>query len=264
MISEVRCNICNSSVLRRWLNLPSGHAIYVCQRCTNAATIPEPNQVYDRDEFFIHAQSNEALSRSHMTPIVNFIKEHIAAGRLLDVGTGSGLLVEEALKLGFEAEGIDPSQGAVRFCTNRGLRVKHGYLQHDSYSPHLFDVIVLSQVIEHMKEPGRLLETAQVFLKPGGMICLSQTNYQGTIPRLLGQRWQAWVPEQHFVHFSPQGIRFLLDRTGFRLIELRLLPLGYVFSKRRFFYSLGFFISKLRLGFPFVGDQMYILAAPTD
>lgn len=272
--TNLECYVCANPGLCFRFNLGTGKAIYICDNCRNAITVPGPEVAYEQNRFYVQSEKAEALYRSFATPIVEFIKRHLAGGRLLDVGTGGGLLIEEAAKFGFEAEGIDPSIGAVEFCTQRGLKVKCGSLEQDSYPAHSFDVVVLAHVIEHSPDPSQLLRTARRLLKPGGLICLSQTNYMGTVPRLLGTNWRFWVPQEHFVHFTPQGIQFLLEKTGLAMVELKSLPLGYFLHwtiggpeaiVNNVGDLVGFFISKLRLGFPFVGDQMYILASsPTE
>ena len=70
---------------------------------------------------------------------MNIISRHKKAARLLDVGAGSGILVEEALASGFAARGIEPSSPIA---AQRGLPVTHGVLP-NSELPGPFDVVTL-------------------------------------------------------------------------------------------------------------------------
>ena len=102
------CPLCGSVHLQLAVELKA-HGIYICQDCTNALTLPPPAPSYDEHQFCTAAQSNEALWRSYMRQVVEFVQRYYgASGRLLDVGCAHGLLLEEAQRLGFEAEGIEP------------------------------------------------------------------------------------------------------------------------------------------------------------
>lgn len=268
-----RCHVCGGSRLRRLLGLRHGVSIHVCDACTSAITIPIPSVSYEDHQFYLSGCQNEELSRSYMTPIVQFIRRHVAGGKLLDVGTGAGLLIEEAQKSGFGAEGLEASRSAVRYCKSRGLQVRHGCLEPGIYPGQSFDVIVMSHVLEHTSDPAALLRAAHELLREDGVVCLSQTNYRGTVPRLLKRHWQAWMPIEHLIHFNPVGMEYLLGKAGFEVIEVQMLPLGYVLDVKicwsramvsKVLNNISWFISKLRLGLPFVGDQMYVLARKND
>ena len=268
------CPLCGNSSLKAYLALTEGHKIFVCENCTNALTVPEPVPNYDDHQFCVLARSNQARWRFYSLQIVQFVQRNFrTSGRLLDVGCSHGLLIEEASKVGFDAEGIEPSKTGIASCRDRGLRVRHGYLSEGVYPPNSFDVVVMSHVIEHVPGPVQLLQVAREILKPQGALCLCQTNYRGTLPKWLRRRWGAWVPEEHYYHFSPSGIRYLLGKAGLRTVAVELLPLGYYldFTVKNSRMMMGVAVntfsytaSRLRIGFPFQGDQMFILAQPAD
>ena len=188
------CTLCSSNLIPL-VRLKNDSRILVCQNCSNALTFPAPADIsYDDHAFHKQVTLDEKRWRSYSTEIAKFIKSNYGTtGRLLDVGCSHGLLLEEASQLGFAVEGIEPSEGAVEYCQQKGLNVNRGYLVKGIYPPTTFDVVVMSHVLEHVFEPGKLLETARSILTQDGVICLSQTNYQGTLARWLGKYWPAWV-----------------------------------------------------------------------
>lgn len=274
MINLEFCTLC-SSKLTSLVRLNTETNILVCENCSNALTIPAPSDVsYDNHAFHQLVAEDEKRWRSYSTGIAMFIQRNYGAtGRLLDVGCSHGLLLEEAGRLGFTAEGIEPSEGAVDYCNRKGLNVRRGYLAKGIYPPNTFDVVVMSHVLEHLLDPRELLDTAHSVLTQNGVLCLSQTNYQGTLPRWLGRHWPAWVAQQHYYHFSQAGITWLLQEAGFDVLTVELLPLGYglffSFKSRRAILGTAlntfqYLVSLYRIGFPFEGDQMYVLARPTS
>lgn len=52
--------------------------------------------------------------------LLRLVQPHCPSGRLLDVGAGSGILVEQALELGYEAEGVEPSRWLQERAASRG------------------------------------------------------------------------------------------------------------------------------------------------
>jgi SAM-dependent methyltransferase len=268
------CTLCSSN-LTPLVYLKDKTQILVCKNCANALTFPAPlNKSYDNHVFHELAAQNEKLWRSYSTEIAQFIQHNYGTtGRLLDVGCSHGLLIEETNRLGFTAEGIDPSGGTVEYCQKKGLNVRRGYLAEGIYPPNTFDVVVMSHVLEHVFEPLELLGAARSILTPQGVLCLAQTNYQGTLARWLGRYWPAWVAQEHYYHFSPAGIAWLLQKAGFEILTIETIPLGYALSfafrspKAIMGTALNTFqylVSRFRIGFPFQGDQMYVLARPAS
>ncbi len=268
------CSICGSARLAERVSLRGGTRILSCADCTNGITDPPPSAEYDDHPFFEWVTHDEARWRSYSRQTVDFItRRGPASGRLLDVGCSHGLLLEEARAAGFDATGVEPSASAVAHCRGRGLAVRHGYLHEETFAGEQFDVIVLSHVVEHVPDPAALLRVAAGLLAPDGVICLCQTNYEGTLPRLLGRRWEYWVAHEHYHHFSAHGIAHLLSRAGLRACAVELAPLGYHWdfavptprsAARVVLNTFNCVVTRLRIGLPYRGDQMYVLARRAD
>ena len=59
--------------------------------------------------------SEEAGRRETARRLLDLIARHVPAGRLLDVGCGHGLLLDEARRRGYEVTGIELSTGAAEY-----------------------------------------------------------------------------------------------------------------------------------------------------
>lgn len=263
------CSICQNAQLYYLFSPYRGREIYVCSKCTNAITYPSPKLNYLKYNFLPETDKNQVDYRRYARQIMEYISQKTKRGKLLDVGCGGGYLIEEAINSGFKAEGVDPSRQAVNFCRQKNLKVTWGFLERLKYPAGSFDIVVVSHVLEHVKNQYHFLHIIRKILKKNGFLYLSQTNYTGTIPKLYGRFWEGWMPKEHFVHFSPQGIKYLLEHANLRVLDIKILPLGYMLKwqwgnlsivANNLYNSISFIISKFRLGFPFIGDQMYILA----
>jgi 2-polyprenyl-3-methyl-5-hydroxy-6-metoxy-1,4-benzoquinol methylase len=135
--------------------------------------------------------------------------------RLLDVGAGSGVLVEQATRLGWEAEGVDPSAWLADRARERGIAIYTGTLPHPGLTPP-YDVVTLVDVIEHVTDPGGLLGEVRRLLRPGGMLLVVTPDVRSVAARALGPRWWHYRIA-HVGYFSPGTLDILLSRSGFVL-----------------------------------------------
>lgn len=79
------------------------------------------------------------------------------------------------------------------------------------------DTLVCLSVLEHLREPGLMLGEAFRILKPGGAL-------------LLQVPWQWWIHEApyDFFRYTPYGLKYLLERTGF--VDIRVEPQAGFFT----------------------------------
>jgi SAM-dependent methyltransferase len=137
-------------------------------------------------------------------------------GRLLDVGCneGRGLAIYRAN--GFEAEGLELNRVAASAARAKGFVVHECDIA--ALAPaRPFDVVVLSNVLEHALDPRAMLEAIARVLAPGGLLCLSLPNAESALRRRFGRDWINWHVPFHITHFSRARLAALLERSGFRV-----------------------------------------------
>jgi len=141
-------------------------------------------------------------------------------GRLLDVGTGSGWLVEHMRSLGWAAEGVDFDPRAVERARSRGLNVALGGLREQRFPDESYDAVTMSHSIEHVHDPvGWLVEIRRV-LKPGGRLVLATPNTRSLFHRRFGEHWFALDPPRHLHLFNRAALDRALRRAGFERFRL--------------------------------------------
>lgn len=141
-------------------------------------------------------------------------------GRLLDIGCneGRGLLAYRAN--GFEPDGLELNEQAAATARVRGFTV-HTCLVEDYHPTARYDVVVLSNVLEHALDPAQMLRAAHRLLNPGGQIWISCPNSRSWLRSLFGARWINWHPPFHIVQFSSAGLAGLLGVTGYSQVVVR-------------------------------------------
>jgi SAM-dependent methyltransferase len=144
---------------------------------------------------------------------ISFYSE-TGAGRLLDVGCNEGRGLGVYAANGFSVEGLELNTAAAAEARKRGF-VVHTELLENFRSDKPFDVIVLSNVLEHASDPAAMLRDVRRLLCPGGEIWISCPNARSAMRTLFGNRWINWHIPFHIVHFSPATLESLLRRNGF-------------------------------------------------
>ena len=149
---------------------------------------------------------------------------HLSArrgGRLLDIGCGSGELLNGMRRLGWEAEGTDSDPKAVEIARGKSLKVHLcGTPAELQLASGTFDAVVMSHVIEHLSDPLALLRESHRLLNPGGSLVIVTPNGRSLGHRFYGANWRGLDPPRHLHVFSPQSMRVLLGEAGFRDVRL--------------------------------------------
>lgn len=161
----------------------------------------------------------EAGRRATARRLLDLLEPHVARrGRLLDVGCGHGLLLDEALARGWRVTGLEPSAAARSHAGGAlGLPVRDGTLA--SLDPEeRFDAIVMADVLEHVDDPLLELRRCARALAPGGVVCVVTPDPGSRTARVAGARWWGYLPAH--THLLPR--RTLLEamrRSGLEPVE---------------------------------------------
>ena len=148
---------------------------------------------------------------------------HRSSGqRLLDIGCGDGSFLLTMQKLGWEVEGIDTDPNVVtNLRTNLGLKVALGTLGEAHLNKGSFDVVTLSHVIEHVRDPIKLLRESRSYLRPGGTLILMTPNASSWGHQIYGKNWRGLEPPRHFILFTKKTLEQCTLQAGFQTLELR-------------------------------------------
>ena len=138
-----------------------------------------------------------------------------ARGRLLDVGAGSGWLVDHLGSLGWEAEGLDFDPRAVESGRARGLRMHLGGLAEQKFPEASFDALTMSHSIEHVHDPAAWLGEVRRVLRPGGRLALATPNTRSLLHRRFGASWFPLDPPRHLHLFNRAALGSALRKAGF-------------------------------------------------
>jgi SAM-dependent methyltransferase len=156
--------------------------------------------------------------------------------KILDVGCGYGYFLDMASKRGWEPNGVEVVQDAVKSCGKKiGYKnVFQGKLKEACLSGKSFDAITLWDVIAIVDNPYNELEECNRLLKKGGIIGIRTRNvlFQTFVYRLfnlikrIALRFDLKEPYVFNRYcFSSKSLHILLSRIGFVNIKITNSPL---------------------------------------
>ena len=130
---------------------------------------------------------NGAMGMLHVVnPLrTNFIKKNasLKGKKVLDVGCGGGILTESLAREGAEATGIDlaetPLKIASQHAEQAGLSIEYLAKNVEDLArerPHAYDVVACCEALEHVPDPGKIIDCCAALLKPGGTLFFSTIN----------------------------------------------------------------------------------------
>jgi ubiquinone/menaquinone biosynthesis C-methylase UbiE len=116
--------------------------------------------------------------------VADAVREHLPRrGRVLDVGCGSALVAERLADVDATYVGLDFPDHHIRFAKSsmrerRALRTEwvRGDGEALPFPPASFDVVVMTEVIEHLLRPERAVWEVSRVLKPGGVYVMTTNN----------------------------------------------------------------------------------------
>jgi SAM-dependent methyltransferase len=145
-----------------------------------------------------------------------------ARRRLLDVGAHAGRFVALARQAGWDAEGLELNPQTAAYAAERtGARIRMLNV-HEVDTAEAFDAVTITDVLEHVPHPARVLSRIAALLAPGGWIAVKEPAGPAQLRKEVwrGRLRPAYRPTVadnlvHVSHFSPRALALALQRAGF-------------------------------------------------
>jgi 2-polyprenyl-6-hydroxyphenyl methylase/3-demethylubiquinone-9 3-methyltransferase len=131
--------------------------------------------------------------------------ETLKGVRILDIGSGGGILSESLARLGADVTGIDPARNnidvAVRHAAGAGLTIDYRCTTVEtlSGSGELFDAVLAMEVVEHVRDVSGFLRHAAALVRPGGLMV------GATLNRTLRSYALAIIGAEYVLRWVPRG-----------------------------------------------------------
>ncbi len=241
------CPVC-SSAYKPWRSKQVGEQQYrmdVCQSCGYCFVNPRPSLAFLIDYYstFGHGDAeiaqekptleslqkrernvpNSTLDAKCLVRTIQSLANRSSAARriskrFLDVGCGYGFFSHEAQRAGFEVQALELAAIERQIAHQMtGLDPTASSFEEYVCDPASLEVVLMSQVLEHVLDVNLWIDKAYRLLEPGGILALALPNYGSLIRKLLQERDPFVCPPTHLNFFNPRSLSRLLRKHGFEV-----------------------------------------------
>lgn len=241
----IECPFCGENGVRFWFAHDSvadrkTYPLYSCEGCGSSFVYPRPSNGY-LATFYAGGQNSlqqnqrgdteaeiydRALQEEVDFPNSTVDAERIArlarkfgtGKRLLDIGAGYGFFSRAAGQQGFEVTALEINDASRRIFRQMNRFEAMPLMLDDSMAGAYageFDVVLLSQVLEHIPDVDDAVRQIRTLLRPGGLCVIAVPHFRSWLSRLQGKRDMFICPPEHLNFFTVDGMQRLFSRHGF-------------------------------------------------
>ena len=209
----VRCYVCKNQKVQRFADKVSC-IYYQCFVCQAIFVAPMPNKSSLQNYYVNHTTKTDDMTnkrlRSRAGHVLSICRcNNPNAEKLLDIGCGSGIFLDEVRIAKLNGIGIESSAMLSNFAKNHYAAVVY-----TDYFPskrtHRFygwaDIVILSHVLEHVQNPRQFLEETLMCLSPHGMLVIETPNADSFLCLLERENYTFLTPPEHLCLYSLKSL----------------------------------------------------------
>lgn len=164
--------------------------------------------------------ADSAITTIRINEVLDEFEKFRKTNKMLDVGCGPGLFLIEAKKRGWEVYGTEFTDNQLNYLKDKGINTLKGKLTNESFEDELFDVIISSEVIEHINNPVEEMQQFHRLLRKGGLVYITTPNFNAIERFLLKGDYNIIEYPEHLCYYTPKTIHLLLTQSGFKKLKI--------------------------------------------
>lgn len=228
------CRVCGSKELTFYYGEGNSqqYKYYKCPVCSlvNYDLELGLDQEQYAEEYFDTNDKEHQVNRYNEQTFQFITRNLTAAGTVLEIGCGSGYLLNRLKGAGWDVKGMDLSSMLVEEIKKRlGLDViVSDFMEYEIPDDKKFDLVILRHVFEHLPDPMKAIKKMGGLIKEDGYILMEFPNIEAPELKLKRMIWRlglrSYKKERdrlpgHANEFSRKSFKYLLEKTGFSLVK---------------------------------------------
>lgn len=258
IINHINCPLCKSSTIEKRFTCKDHFAtgepfdIFHCKECGFVFTQGTPDEkeiakYYESPTYISHSDTKKGFVNTlyhivrdiMMRRKTSLIKKLtlLQNGRIVDYGAGTGTFANAMQRKGWEVTAIEKSEAARELAKEKYTLDIHPEEYLSEIENNSTDVVTMWHVLEHIQDPGKLLDETHRILDETGIAVIACPNCSSYDADNYKENWAAYDTPRHLWHFTPSTIMKLGEKHGFILERQYPMPFD------------GFYISMLSEGY---------------
>ena len=203
-----------------------------CKQCGFVFTNPIPAlselpKYYDSPDYLSHTANSFSFTgevyklfrNANIKNKYNLVNQKAKGKSILDIGCGTGELLNYFQQKGWSVQGVEPNKSARSFASkNYNLSVSDEN-ELDLFEKNSFDVISMWHVLEHVPNLNSRMNQLSSLIKKDGLIVIALPNLDSPDAVKYGPHWAGLDVPRHLYHFTEDSFRVLLEKHDMELIE---------------------------------------------
>ena len=179
------------SVLKNILKNGHSYDLYECDTCEIAMLHPFPSEeelskLYSCGNYRTGAGKRFVILIEFLVYLERIrkrrrISQFVEPGKILDIGCGRGLFLELMRRSGWDTIGNELNEQTASYSIKSyGSKIFTGDIVQHKLPAESLDVININQVLEHLKNPHKVIKESHRLLRNGGILIISVIEIEGT------------------------------------------------------------------------------------
>lgn len=233
------CTICNSKKIQhkytttdRHYNIKGEYEVWECKNCELHFINPMLTEeyltsLYPTNYYAYQDVKKKSSIKSWIVKAIGFkIKTKDPSfnrvGKILDVGCGSGWILNEYKQKGWETYGVEVSKDAAELGNKEfNVNIFNGDLHKANFENNYFDFIRSNHSFEHIVNGREVLIEINRILKDDGKLHIGVPNINSFCGKLFKKYWWYLGAPVHTFNYTVKSLTMLLEQTGFNVQKVQ-------------------------------------------
>ncbi|HAN10429.1 MAG TPA: hypothetical protein DCP90_07435 [Clostridiales bacterium] len=196
----------------------------ICNKCNHIFTERYPKNL---EEILSSTAPNYYINPNVrlfpiLSSIVSNLKSFAPGNKLLEVGVGAGEMISVAKEMLFDVAGLDIRPVYAKAVSDRLNVPVYGADIMKFDTDELYDVIILGDIIEHVRNPIEMIIKCYNLLNQNGVIWISTPNFESAFSYIMKDKDPMWRVCEHLNYFSYTSLKKVLNDIGFEINDYKI------------------------------------------
>lgn len=242
--SRVRCRICGSSSLNKWLtfknspltdNIKKSNVgaeflhdidIYTCNKCHISQTLHDISygRYYNDYNYSVNTSETAAGFMKKLCEKLWSNYSFKEGSKVVEIGSSDGSQLKYFKDKGADVLGIEPSEILCKLSEDKGVKAYHGLFDENiknniSEKYQSADLIILEYTLDHLPDPLGSLKILQSMIDKNGLIVAEVHNLR----KIIERKEYCLFEHEHTIYLSEETIKSLFDKAGLKIVNFDIL-----------------------------------------